>query len=225
MPSPKAATQEKDTSGLWVKCHPASGIHWLQDLGQVSALCLRPGLARSLDRPPGHSHSRGPCRGRWVTRGVMAQGGWGALGVRPGGVALRGLPSAAPSPPPVPAVALLCGANPRCPPAGADPRLRSPQLPLQEAGSRAQAYPDHHPPLGTHGATAEAQLPSCEPGAPPPAAAASHLPLQPRLRLPGKPPVPLPATSSPGGPGAGGDAPRRVPPAGRRPALPLRWGQ
>lgn len=59
----------------------------------------------------------------------------------------------------------------------------------------------------------------------PPPAAASHLPLQPRLRLPGKPPVPLPATSSPGGPGAGGDAPRRVPPAARQPALPPRRGQ
>lgn len=40
VPSPTAATQEKGTSGKagwWAKCHPASGIHWLQDFGQINA--------------------------------------------------------------------------------------------------------------------------------------------------------------------------------------------
>lgn len=186
-------------------------------------MCPRRGLARSLDWPPGHSHSEGPCRGRWVTRGVMARGGWGALGVRPG-VALRGLPSTSPLPPPVPAVALLCGANPRCPQAGAkSPALLAPAA-LTGGGKPCPGVP-RPPPTPRHPrGDRRSAAPLLRAGSPPPAAA-SHLPLQPRLRLPGKPPVPLPATSSPGGPGAGGDAPPRVPPAARQPALPPRRGQ
>lgn len=118
-----------------------------------------------------------------MTRGVMARGGWGALGVRPG-VALRGLPSASPLPPPVPAVALLCGANPRCPQAGAkSPALLAPAA-LTGGGKPCPGVP-RPPPTPRHPrGDRRSAAPLLRAGSPPP----------PRCRQPPPPPAAASAT-------------------------------
>lgn len=147
-----------------------------------------------------------------MTRGVMARGGWGALGVRPG-VALRGLPSASPLPPPVPAVALLCGANPRCPQAGAkSPALLAPAA-LTGGGKPCPGVP-RPPPTPRHPrGDRRSAAPLLRAGSPPPP------PLPPATSpssrgfgYPGSPPSPSPRPPAPEGPVPGAMLPGGSPP-------------